>query len=48
VRAFHEVLYDNRMPSPERWGLLVVYAVGLFAFGSWFFGRLSPKFAEEM
>ncbi len=48
VRAFHEVLYDNRMPSPAQWGVMVVYSVGLFAFGSWFFGRLSPKFAEEM
>lgn len=48
ISAFHEILYDNRMPSPERWGMLVVYSVSLFAFGSWFFGRLSPRFAEEM
>ena len=48
MTAFHEVLYDNRMPSPERWGILLVYSIAMFAFGSWFFGRLSPKFAEEM
>jgi ABC-type polysaccharide/polyol phosphate export permease len=48
VTAFHQVLYDNRMPSLDRWALLAVYSVGLFAFGSWFFGRLSPRFAEEM
>ncbi len=48
VTAFHQVLYDNRMPSLDRWALLTVYSIGLFAFGSWFFGRLSPRFAEEM
>jgi ABC-type polysaccharide/polyol phosphate export permease len=48
VRAFHEVLYDNRMPELARWLNLVVFSVGSFAFGSWVFGRLSPRFAEEM
>ncbi len=48
VRAFHEVFYDNRMPSPERWAHLFVISFATFAFGSWVFGRLSYRFAEEM
>ena len=48
IRAFHNLLYDGRMPP----ALLLLYLVGLaiamFALGMWIFGRLSPRFAEEM
>ncbi|MGB0112937.1 MAG: ABC transporter permease [Ilumatobacteraceae bacterium] len=48
VRAFHEVLYDNRMPGLGRWVHLIVISFVVFAIGSWIFGKLSPRFAEEM
>ena len=48
IGAFHNVLYDARMPELRVWGYLLALAVVSFAGGAWFFGRLSPKFAEEM
>jgi ABC-type polysaccharide/polyol phosphate export permease len=48
ITAVHEVLYDMRMPSMARWSELVILAIGSFLLGSWIFGRLSPRFAEEM
>ena len=48
IVAFHEVLYDGRMPGAGRWLYATALAIGSFAFGTWFFGRLSPRFAEEM
>ena len=48
VTAFHHLFYDWRMPP----ALLLLYLLGLaatsFAIGMWIFGRLSPRFAEEM
>jgi ABC-type polysaccharide/polyol phosphate export permease len=48
VRASHEILYDGRMPGLGRWLHLAIISVGFFAFGTWVFNRLSPRFAEEM
>lgn len=48
IIAFHEVLYDGRMPGGGRWLYVTALAVASFTFGSWFFGKLSPRFAEEM
>ena len=48
IRASHEILYDNRMPSLERWVHLLVTSTLAFVFGSWVFSRLSPRFAEEV
>lgn len=48
IVAFHEVLYDGRMPAAGRWLYIGGLATVSFAFGSWFFGRLSPRFAEEL
>ncbi len=48
IVAFHEVLYDARMPGAGRWLYATALAVGSFAFGTWFFSRLSPRFAEEL
>lgn len=48
ITAFHNLLYDGRMPPTT----LLLYLVGLaatsFTVGTWIFGRLSPRFAEEM
>jgi len=48
IVAFHNLFYDGRMPP----ALLLLYLAGLaivtFALGMWIFGRLSPRFAEEM
>lgn len=48
ITAVHNVMYDLRFPGPGRLLLLTVYAFGSFVVGSWVFGRLAPKFAEEM
>lgn len=48
VMAVHEVLYDLQMPSLARFAQLAIYAGVSFAFGAWAFGKLSPRFAEEM
>ena len=48
ITAFHDLFYDGRMPPL----LLLLYLAGLaivtFAIGMWIFGKLSPRFAEEM
>lgn len=48
ITAIHQLLYDLRMPSIERWLHLSVMSFAVFAFGAWAFDRLSPRFAEEM
>jgi ABC-type polysaccharide/polyol phosphate export permease len=48
ITAIHQIVYDLRMPSIERFLYLSVIAFGTFALGAWVFGRLSPRFAEEM
>ncbi|MEO1057860.1 MAG: ABC transporter permease [Actinomycetota bacterium] len=48
IRASHNILYDNRFPSAERWLHLIVVSVAVFALGTWIFGKLSPRFAEEL
>ena len=48
VMAIHEVMYDLHMPSPERFLQMALYAFTSFAIGAWAFGRLSPRFAEEL
>jgi ABC-type polysaccharide/polyol phosphate export permease len=48
IRASHQILYDNRMPGPERWAHLLVISIVVFAIGAWIFNRLSPRFAEEL
>ncbi len=48
VTASHEILYEGVFPSWERWAYITVWAVAVFALGAWIFGRLSPRFAEEI
>jgi ABC-type polysaccharide/polyol phosphate export permease len=48
ITAIHNVVYDLRMPGWGRLTQLAVMSIGVFALGSWVFGRLSPRFAEEM
>ncbi|WP_420450871.1 ABC transporter permease [Ilumatobacter sp.] len=48
VRASQEILYDGHWPSIERWAQVAVYSVAVFGLGAWVFGRLSPRFAEEL
>jgi len=48
IVAFHNVLYEGRIPSLWRWGYLGGLAVASFTAGMWIFSRLSPRFAEEM
>lgn len=48
VTAVRHVMYDLTMPSLRDMGILVVYALTAFWFGTFAFGRLSPRFAEEM
>jgi len=48
IVAFHNLFYDGRWPSGWLMLQLVGMAVISFAVGMWIFGRLSPRFAEEM
>ena len=48
ITAIHEIMYDGRVPSPLRLAELLVIAGVTFWLGAWVFGRLSPRFAEEM
>ena len=48
IVTFHDVLYDGRMPSIARVGYLAVLAAFTLAAGAWIFGKLSPRFAEQM
>src|SRR3954447_8879202 len=48
ITAVHNIMYDLRCPGPGRMLFLTFVAFGTFFLGAWVFGRLSPKFAEEM
>lgn len=48
IRASHEILYDTRMPTLTRWVHLTIVSFATFGFGAWMFGKLSPRFAEEL
>lgn len=48
VEATRRVLYDLRMPTPETFVYLFLMAVVTLGFGLWVFGKLSPRFAEEL
>jgi len=48
VTAVRHVMYDLAMPSLRDLGIIVVYSLVSFWFGTFAFGRLSPRFAEEM
>jgi ABC-type polysaccharide/polyol phosphate export permease len=48
ITAVHQIMYDTRFPSIERWAHMSVIAFGTFFVGAWVFHKLSPKFAEEM
>ena len=48
ITAIHNLVYDLRIPSFGRLGELAVLGVGTFVLGVWLFGRMSPRFAEEM
>lgn len=48
VIAVRNVVYDLRVPVWDRLAYLTVISVATFLFGAWVFGRLSPRFAEEM
>jgi lipopolysaccharide transport system permease protein len=48
VEATRDVMYDLRMPSLVTFGyLLAMSSISLFG-GLWIFGRMSPRFAEEL
>ena len=48
ITAVHNVMYDLRFPGPVRWIQMTAMAFLSFGAGVWVFGRLSPRFAEEM
>ena len=48
IVAFHNLFYDGRWPSGWLVLQLVAMAAVAFTIGMWIFGRLSPRFAEEM
>ncbi len=48
ITAARHVMYDLAMPSVLSFLTMTVYALTAFVFGTVVFGRLSPRFAEEM
>jgi ABC-type polysaccharide/polyol phosphate export permease len=48
ITAVHDIVYDLQMPGTWVLVRLVVMSAAVFALGAWVFGRLSPRFAEEM
>lgn len=48
IEAFRAVLYDLRFPSLATLGYVTAWAVGMLAFGLWFFSRLDRRLAEEV
>jgi ABC-type polysaccharide/polyol phosphate export permease len=48
ITAVHDIVYDLQMPGTWVLVRLVVMSAVVFALGAWVFGRLSPRFAEEM
>lgn len=48
ITAVHDIVYDLQMPGTWVFVRLVVMSAAMFALGAWVFGRLSPRFAEEM
>jgi ABC-type polysaccharide/polyol phosphate export permease len=48
IVSVHNIVYDLRFPGLGRMGELVIMSFGTFLLGAWVFGRLAPKFAEEM
>ena len=48
ITAVRNVMYDLTMPSLRDFAVIIVYSLSAFAFGTWVFTRLSPRFAEEM
>ena len=48
ITAVHNLVYDLRLPGTGRIVQLVIIGFGTFFLGAWVFGRLSPRFAEEM
>ena len=48
ITAVRNVMYDLTMPSLRDFAVIVGYSLAAFAFGTYVFTRLSPRFAEEM
>lgn len=48
IRAFQELLYEGHLPSLWRWLYIAGLSLVTFLGGAWVFGRLSPRFAEEL
>jgi ABC-type polysaccharide/polyol phosphate export permease len=48
VSAFRDVLYDLRFPTALTWAKILLTVAVSLGIGSWVFGRLSPRFAEEL
>lgn len=48
VRAFRNVLYELRWPTLSQFAFMTALAATSLLLGLWVFGRLSPRFAEEL
>jgi ABC-type polysaccharide/polyol phosphate export permease len=46
--CFRSVLYDGTWPSPVQFGYYSAWAIGFLCLGLFVFGRLEPRFAEEL
>jgi ABC-2 type transport system permease protein len=48
IEAFRDVLYDLRFPSLATLAYVVVWTLGMLAFGALMFHRFEPRLAEEV
>jgi len=45
---YRDVLLYGKLPGLMDFGVVLIFGIVLFFFGSWLFRKLSPRFAEEV
>ncbi|VVB88168.1 ABC-2 type transporter [uncultured archaeon] len=48
IEMYRDVLLYGKLPGLMDLGLVMMFGIVLFLLGSWLFGKLSPRFAEEV
>jgi|SRR5659263_139740 len=48
IEMYRNVLINGKVPGLVDFGIVIIFGIVLFILGSWLFGKLSPRFAEEI
>ncbi len=48
IEMYRDVLLKGELPKLMDFGIVILFGIVLFIFGSWLFEKLSPRFAEEI